>query len=30
MIDAIKHITIGVADLNDALKLWTGQFGLDV
>ncbi|MEC7803759.1 MAG: hypothetical protein VX533_02785, partial [Pseudomonadota bacterium] len=30
MTDAIKHITIGVADLNDALKLWTGRFGLDV
>jgi len=30
MTDAIKHITIGVADLTAALKLWTGRFGLDV
>ena len=30
MTDAIKHITIGVADLNAALKLWTGRFELDV
>ncbi len=30
MTDAIKHITIGVADLDDALKLWSGRFGLDI
>ena len=30
MTDAIKQITIGVADLDDALKLWRGRFGLDV
>ena len=30
MTDAIKHITVGVADLDDALKLWTGRFGLDL
>ncbi len=30
MTDAIKHITIGVADLDDALKLWCGRFELDV
>ena len=30
MMDAIKHITIGVADLDDALKLWSGPFGLEV
>jgi catechol 2,3-dioxygenase-like lactoylglutathione lyase family enzyme len=30
MTDAIKQITIGVADLDDALKLWCGRFGLDV
>ena len=30
MVDAISHITVGVADLTPVRALWIDQFGLEI